>query len=203
MNFMSNQANGGLGVNGGISGSGVGGGGGASHNGAELVRSGGNGRAGNGGTGGDGGFGIGGGIFNAMNGTLTIKPRQGAKKGSKQAKATDLITTNQANLAPGGVGGVSNVLSTGGAGGSPERARGPCISWATRAQTASPGSASAAASPRSAPPSSITPHHRQHGLHQRQRRGWHGHALTFPGRKVCEPSTRREHVCSRVSFGTG
>ena len=51
----------------------------------------------------------GGGIFNAITATLTIKPRHGAKKGSKQAKATDVIT---ANLAPSRLG------RAGGAGGS-------------------------------------------------------------------------------------
>ena len=99
MNFTSNQADGGLGGNGGVSGSGAGGTGGPSHNGLSGT-SGGAGRSGDGGEGGDGGFGMGGGIFNSTSGTLSIDPRQGAKKGSKQAKSIDLITANQAHMAP-------------------------------------------------------------------------------------------------------
>ena len=38
-------------------------------------------------------------------GTLTIAPRLGTKKGSKQSKATDTITANQANGGPAGLGG--------------------------------------------------------------------------------------------------
>ncbi|MFI5458261.1 MAG: hypothetical protein ACHRXM_22755, partial [Isosphaerales bacterium] len=72
-----------------------------------------------GGKGGDGGFGMGGGIFNSTNGTLSIDPGQGAKKGSKQAKSIDLITANQARLAPSGVGSLSNTSSAGGLGGFP------------------------------------------------------------------------------------
>ena len=48
---------------------------------------------------------MGGGIFNATTGTLTLKPRLGAKKGSKQAKATDVITANQALAGVGRAGG--------------------------------------------------------------------------------------------------
>jgi hypothetical protein len=118
VNFISNQANGGIGVNGGNSGSGAGGSGGASHNGGTGPQ-GGNSESGAGGLGGDGGLGMGGGIFNANTGALTIKPRQGAKKGSKQAKATDVITANLANRAHGGVGGLSSTASTGGPGGGP------------------------------------------------------------------------------------
>jgi hypothetical protein len=70
---------------------------------------------------------MGGGIFNANTGALTIKPRQGVKKGSKQAKATDLITANQAHLAPGGAGGRSSTASTGGPGGSPNGAAGTAV----------------------------------------------------------------------------
>ena len=57
---------------------------------------------GDGGDSGEGASGIGGGVFNATTGTLTLEPRLGAKKGSKQAKATDVITTNKALAATGG-----------------------------------------------------------------------------------------------------
>ena len=59
--------------------------------------------------------GVGGGIFNATTGTLTLKPRLGAKKGSSQAKATDVITTNQALAATGGHAGAGGT-ATGGLG---------------------------------------------------------------------------------------
>src|SRR5262249_8057856 len=60
----------------------------------------------------------GGGIFNTAAGTLTIQPRLGAHKGSKQSKATDTITGNQANRGFGGSGGPAGGVSAG-AGGSP------------------------------------------------------------------------------------
>ena len=101
MNFTNNQANGGIGGMGGRGGFGQGGNGG---NGG-LGGSGGSGTGGNGGNGGVGGSGLGGGIFNQTTGTLTIQPRLGAKKGSKQSKATDTITGNQANRGLGGAVG--------------------------------------------------------------------------------------------------
>jgi hypothetical protein len=53
-----------------------------------------------------GGAGLGGAVFNnAVGASLTIDPRLGAKKGSRQAKATDVITSNQANSGLGGAGG--------------------------------------------------------------------------------------------------
>jgi len=55
---------------------------------------------GNGGFGGGGGDGFGGGI--AADGSATIDPRHGARRGSKQAKATDTISGNNAIEAPGG-----------------------------------------------------------------------------------------------------
>jgi hypothetical protein len=48
---------------------------------------------------------VGGGIFNAANASLTIDPRLGAKQGSRQSKATNTITDNQANSGLGGAGG--------------------------------------------------------------------------------------------------
>ena len=55
------------------------------------------------------GWGLGAGAFGGgiaqIGGTLTIKPRLGAKNGSAQASAINMITTNQANHALGGGGG--------------------------------------------------------------------------------------------------
>jgi hypothetical protein len=44
-------------------------------------------------------------IFNTRNAIVTIDPRLGAKKGSPQSRATDLITANAANRGLGGAGG--------------------------------------------------------------------------------------------------
>jgi hypothetical protein len=95
--------------------------------------SGGNGGAGgaafgnHGGDGGLGGEGLGGGLFNAAGGTviasLLINPRLHARKGSKQSKATDLITSNQALSGTGESPG-SGGAATAGAGGSPGGANG-------------------------------------------------------------------------------
>ncbi len=70
------------------------------------------------GSGGNGGNGLGGAVNNSATGTLIINPRLGAKKSSKQGKATDLITTNAAS---GGIGGTGTAAGSvhGGAGGSP------------------------------------------------------------------------------------
>jgi hypothetical protein len=84
---------------------------------------GGDGTAGNGGAGGSSGAGFGGGIANFPGGTLTIEPRLGAKKRSKQSKATDIITANQADTAPGALGGAAGVPQAG-VGGSPSGAAG-------------------------------------------------------------------------------
>ena len=91
VNFTNNQARGGVGGNGGSGRNTKGGNGG---NGATGGK-GGNTLGGDGGNGGESGIGEGGGIVVDVSGTLTIDPRLGAKKGSKQAKATDQITTNQ------------------------------------------------------------------------------------------------------------
>jgi hypothetical protein len=56
-------------------------------------------------------------------GVLTINPRLGAKKGSKQLKATDVITGNSAAAGIGGAGGSFGVAQAG-TGGSPSGAAG-------------------------------------------------------------------------------
>ena len=99
MNFTSNQANGGFGGIGGVGAEGVGGDG---ANGSPHGGNGGNAFGGNGGNGGNAGNADGGAINNLASGILTIKPRLGAKKGSKQSKATDLITGNSAHAESGG-----------------------------------------------------------------------------------------------------
>jgi hypothetical protein len=48
---------------------------------------------------------LGGGIFNATGAKLTLDPRLGARKGSRQSKAVDNVTANQANRGLGGPGG--------------------------------------------------------------------------------------------------
>ncbi len=52
----------------------------------------------------------------ATPGTLTINPRLGAKKGSKQAKATDFITGNIAASASGGQAGAGGGATAAGNG---------------------------------------------------------------------------------------
>ena len=96
VNFTANQATGGAGGIGATGGQGLGGNGGNGTAGGK----GGNAAGGNGGGGGAGGGGFGGAIINSSTGNLTIKPRLGAKKNSKQYKATNLITANKANGAP-------------------------------------------------------------------------------------------------------
>lgn len=78
---------------------------------------------GNGGSGSNGGSGNGGGINNLATGVLTINPRLGAKKGSKQFKATDTITANSAHLGLGGSGGNLGIGQAG-IGGGPNGAAG-------------------------------------------------------------------------------
>ena len=102
----------GLAGRGGNGGAGTGGFGG---NGAVGGR-GGNATGGNGGDGGFSSFGIGGGIHNANATTLVIDPRLHTKKGSKQSKATDLITGNKALASTGGAAG-TGASATAGTGG--------------------------------------------------------------------------------------
>jgi hypothetical protein len=100
--FTSNQAASGNGGNGGAGGAATGGGAQGSAPG------------GDGGDGGEGARGVGGGIFNATTATLTLQPRLGAKKGSKQARANDVITANQALAGSGGQGGAGGGATAGG-----------------------------------------------------------------------------------------
>jgi hypothetical protein len=75
---------------------------------------------------------LGGAIFNAVNASLTIDPRLGAKKGSSQLKATDSISGNQANRGLGGVGGRAGT-GFGGLGGQPSGAIGLSLNGTTGA----------------------------------------------------------------------
>ena len=121
VNFSSNQATGAVGGNGAGGGIAVAGrGGNVAPGGVDPVGGGLGGSAvgGNGGNGGESGIGIGGGVFVANTGTFTLKPRLGAKKGSKQASATDVITANQANAGSPGSAGLGG-SATGGAAGTP------------------------------------------------------------------------------------
>ena len=113
VNITSNHANGqfefeiasgtgGVGSDGGDGGVGNGG---IASNGFYAGGSGGGAVGGNGGNAGEGGVAMGGGLFNSATGTLSINPQLGAQKKSKQAKATDLISTNQAYSAPAGSAG--------------------------------------------------------------------------------------------------
>jgi len=94
VNFNNNIAAGGTAGSGGGGGSAQGGHGGNSNNAAGG--NGGNATGGNGGNSGLPGLGIGGGIIVDTAGSLVLKPTLGAKKGSKQASATDVITSNTA-----------------------------------------------------------------------------------------------------------
>jgi hypothetical protein len=115
VNFTANIVagnKGGVGGAGGFASGGAGGDGASGSNGGNAA-------AGNGGDGGGSGGGSGGGIANFPGGTLTVEPRLGTKKGSKQSKATNLIVANQAIAAgSGAIGGAAGVANAG-AGGSP------------------------------------------------------------------------------------
>ena len=113
VNFSSDQANGGAGGVGGFGGLGEGGNGG---NGTGHGGAGQNGDGGNGGNGGSGGDGSGGGAFNATSGTLLIAPRRGAKRGTQQSIATDLVTNNQAIGGPAGTPGAGGFAIRGSGG---------------------------------------------------------------------------------------
>jgi hypothetical protein len=78
---------------------------------------------------------LGGAIFNALTASLTIDPRLGAKKGSRQSKATDVITANQANRGLGGKGGLGGT-GFGGLGGQPNGAIGLFLNGTTGADGA-------------------------------------------------------------------
>ena len=114
VNFTNNEVQGGFGAragNGGTVKGGNGGNGSAGGPGGDAM-------GGNGGSGGEAGIGEGGGLFDALSGTLTIKPRLGAKKGSAQAAATNMITGNKAFSSAAGVAGVAG-NATVGSGGTP------------------------------------------------------------------------------------
>jgi len=104
VDFTNNQAVGGAAGNGGE---------GGNHAFGGFAGNGVNGPGGNGGsaTGGNGGsaeingLASGGGIIVDVSGTLSLEPRLGAKKGSKQASATDLITGNSATPGAAGTAG--------------------------------------------------------------------------------------------------
>jgi hypothetical protein len=103
VSFTSDQANSGVGGAGGAGGSAAGGEGGSGEQ--STAGNPGDGDGGTGGPAGNGSIGQGGGILDMTSGSLSLEPRLGAKRGSKQAKATDVITANQANALPGGAGG--------------------------------------------------------------------------------------------------
>jgi hypothetical protein len=122
VNFMNNQASGGAGGRGGNSATGTGGTGGAGAVGGD----GGEGAGGIAGNGGLGGSGLGGAISNARSAILTIDPRLGSRKGSRQSRAANTITANQATL---GLGGSAGMVGAGqaGQGGAPNGAPGSAV----------------------------------------------------------------------------
>jgi hypothetical protein len=125
VNFNGNQADGGLAGPGGGGGSAQGGHGGNSSNAAGG--NGGNATGGNGGNSALPGLAIGGGIIVDAAGSLVLKPRLGARKGSKQASATDVITSNKAvagGVALGGASKGGSAAAGGGGSGQPAGANG-------------------------------------------------------------------------------
>jgi hypothetical protein len=116
VNFTANQISGGGGGNGGSGASGTGGAGGDGTGGGGGG-AGGNGAEGTGGNGGNGGLATGGGIGKDYGGIITIKPRLGAKKRSKQSRAMNLITANLANGSAPGSGGMKGDATAGRRGG--------------------------------------------------------------------------------------
>ncbi len=118
VNFNNNLAAGGTAGSGEGGGSAQGGHGGNSANAAGG--NGGNATGGNGGNSGLPGVAIGGGIIVDAAGSLVLKPRLGAKKGSKQASATDVITSNTAlaggTAVLGAAGGAGATAGVGGSG---------------------------------------------------------------------------------------
>jgi hypothetical protein len=101
VNFKGNQANGGAGGHGRAGEISLGGKGGDGTQGGN----GGGSDGGSAGHGGNGGNGSGGGVWAGSTGNLTLAPRMGVTKGSKQFRATNSITANQANRGTGGAGG--------------------------------------------------------------------------------------------------
>ena len=103
VNFTNNAAVGGSGGNGFTAGNAFGGSGGNGE--AGKGGNGGDASGGNGGNAGVAGVGSGGGITVDTAGSLVLKPRLGARKGSKQANATDIITLNSAIPGQDGIAG--------------------------------------------------------------------------------------------------
>ncbi len=122
VDFLSNNsARGGNGGNGGTPGTATGGAGGNGTHGGE----GGSVVGGSGGNGGQAGSGFGGAISD-RGGTLLINPRKGAPSGSAQAKATDLISGNQAQSGFFGIGRGIGIVTVG-LGGTPNGPNGHVI----------------------------------------------------------------------------
>ncbi len=132
VNLRTDRDASGSGGHGGDGGSGFGGSRGAGITGGDGF----SGTGGAGGAGGVGSNGLGGASFNATSGTLTIAPRLGAARGSRQAWATDTITGNQAIRGMGGQGGAGGA-AFGGLGGAPGGRAG-------QAFTGAPGAAAVA-----------------------------------------------------------
>ena len=177
VNFTANQAFSGTGGRGGNGGAGTGGFGGNGNVGGR----GGNATGGNGGDGGFSSFGIGGGIHNANATTLVIDPRLQTKKGSKQSKATDLITGNQALASTGGAAGFG-ATGDGRYGGNGWRLQRHAYQRNQRHH--------ASTQHRRRRRNLYSRHgndqqhldHREHGVDAGQRRGWHYCALRSHGR---------------------
>jgi hypothetical protein len=112
VDFRSNVASGGAGGHGSAGAAGAGGRGGDGASGGK----GGGGAGAPSADGGKGGIGSGGAIWIDKLATLTIDPRLGAKNRSKQSRASDTITANQAKLGPFGPGGGVAGATVGGGG---------------------------------------------------------------------------------------
>ena len=172
VNFTSNQARGGFGGNGGNGRDAKGGNGGngvTGGNGGETL-------GGDGGNGGESGIGEGGGIQVDVSGKLTINPRLGAKKGTKQAKATDQITGNDAFASGAGAPGHAGSVAVG-LGGTPTGANGTVLvgpNGTVDTFTVGVGGGIATFGDTTIDNTNITGNHADH---QRQRRGWNDQAV--------------------------
>jgi hypothetical protein len=82
---------------------------------------------------------MGGGIWSVADATLVIDPRAGVSKGSRQARAKDLIIANQANRGLGGEAGPGG-SAVGGNGGSPNGAPGNGVQAGAPGASGDPGS---------------------------------------------------------------
>ena len=117
VDFRSNQARGGTGGQGAPGGAATGGTGGtgdqAFARAGDVGGAGGNAQGGSGAKGGFGGSSTGGAIYNAIAASLVLAPREGARKGFSQARATDAVTANLAVLGPAGMGGSAGSATAG------------------------------------------------------------------------------------------